>query len=201
MYAPAWIGQIWGDEGSCGFIQPHPHLNKMCLCVGGWVVVQGLQTTMYRAEARQLIAQSVNCGKDDVVLFAGSGSTGALALLLRVLNLPQRAARGEKIVVLVGPHEHHSNLLPWREAPVELITVAEDRWVVLGCFVIVVPACNACVFFTLLFGVGHRDDNVHVVRVCVWLCVCVCVCVCVCFCSMIFFYFVTVIVDFSVMGV
>jgi selenocysteine lyase/cysteine desulfurase len=46
--------------------------------------ITGLQTTMFRAEARQIIANHVNCGKDDAVLFSGSGTTGAVALLVLV---------------------------------------------------------------------------------------------------------------------
>ena len=29
-------------------------------------------------------------------------------------------------VIFVGPHEHHSNLLPWRESGAEVITIPED---------------------------------------------------------------------------
>src|SRR5690242_21519579 len=35
--------------------------------------------------------------------------------------------RSSDLVVFIGPYEHHSNELPWREAPVELITIDEDR--------------------------------------------------------------------------
>jgi selenocysteine lyase/cysteine desulfurase len=59
----------------------------------------GQQTTLLRAEARQIIAQSVHCGKDDVVLFAGSGSTSAIMLLVRTLNI----SKLDRPVVFVGP--------------------------------------------------------------------------------------------------
>lgn len=32
------------------------------------------------------------------------------------LHIPP-ADESKRCVVLVGPHEHHSNMLPWREAP------------------------------------------------------------------------------------
>jgi selenocysteine lyase/cysteine desulfurase len=32
---------------------------------------------------------------------------------------------GRKVVVLVGPYEHHSNLLPWRESGAEVIEIGE----------------------------------------------------------------------------
>ena len=43
-----------------------------------------------------------------MVLFTGSGTTGAINKLVQVLEL-------DSPIVFVGPHEHHSNLLPWRE--------------------------------------------------------------------------------------
>jgi selenocysteine lyase/cysteine desulfurase len=43
------------------------------------------------------------------VIFAGHGCTGAVHKLIHALNL------SEQPVVFVGPCEHHSNLLPWRE--------------------------------------------------------------------------------------
>ena len=62
-----------------------------------------------RDEARQLVRSAVQASEHDAVLFCGSGATGAVHKLLAVLRLPQAP------LVLVGPHEHHSNLLPWRE--------------------------------------------------------------------------------------
>ena len=38
----------------------------------------GQQTTMFKTEARSIVARCVNASKDDVVIFAGSGSSGAL---------------------------------------------------------------------------------------------------------------------------
>src|SRR5438093_1064650 len=37
---------------------------------------------------------------------------------------PGRPA-GDRPVVFVGPYEHHSNLLPWRESPAEVVVVGE----------------------------------------------------------------------------
>ena len=57
--------------------------------------ITGLQSTCFRHEARQIIAQSVNAntggtggrGAADVVLFTGSGSTGAIVKMVAVLGL------------------------------------------------------------------------------------------------------------------
>src|SRR6185295_18891523 len=66
----------------------------------------GRQTTALREDARRTIHRSVNGGEDDVVVFCGSGTTGAIDKLVRLLDLDNRA------VVFVGPYEHHSNELP-----------------------------------------------------------------------------------------
>ena len=47
----------------------------------------GLQTTRLREEAREIIRSSVGAGDDCVVIFAGSGCTGAIAKLIGVLGL------------------------------------------------------------------------------------------------------------------
>lgn len=80
----------------------------------------GLQTSKYREEARLAIKQSVNASEEDVVLFAGSGCTGAIDLLIRKLNQFYQT-QDTYPVVFIGPFEHHSNILPWREGPFELV--------------------------------------------------------------------------------
>ncbi|TNF49330.1 MAG: aminotransferase class V-fold PLP-dependent enzyme [Bacteroidetes bacterium] len=81
----------------------------------------GMQTSKYREEARQMIKESVNASDEDVLIFAGSGSTGAFDLMVRKLN--QHFKDQEKPIVFIGPYEHHSNVLPWREGNFELIEV------------------------------------------------------------------------------
>ena len=83
----------------------------------------GRQTTALREEARRAIHRAVNGGEGDVVLFCGSGATGAVDKLIRLLAL----TAAERPVVFIGPYEHHSNELPWRESPADLITIGEDR--------------------------------------------------------------------------
>ncbi|XP_071789190.1 uncharacterized protein [Asterias amurensis] len=72
------------------------------------------QTTQFRHEARELIRSCVNATEDDAVIFTGSGSTGAIHKLLNVMEL--HGEKASKTMVLVGPFEHHSNILPWRES-------------------------------------------------------------------------------------
>ena len=47
----------------------------------------GLQTTKFREDARRIILESVNGTDDDVVIFCGSGATGAINKLIEILNL------------------------------------------------------------------------------------------------------------------
>jgi selenocysteine lyase/cysteine desulfurase len=82
----------------------------------------GLQTSHYREEARALVKASVNAGENDVVIFNGSGSTGAIDLLYRKLQQFYQEEEN-KPVVFIGPYEHHSNVLPWREGEFDLIEV------------------------------------------------------------------------------
>jgi selenocysteine lyase/cysteine desulfurase len=83
----------------------------------------GLRTTALREEARRIIHRAVGGSDEDVVLFCGSGSTAAIDTLIRVLDLP----RCERPVVFIGPYEHHSNELPWRESVAEMVVIGEDR--------------------------------------------------------------------------
>jgi selenocysteine lyase/cysteine desulfurase len=98
----------------------------------------GRQTTRFREDARALIADAFGAGEDHVVLFCGTGSTGAIDRMVRVLGLRlpealdlryglrERIPPDERPVVFVGPFEHHSNDLPWRETIADVVTIPED---------------------------------------------------------------------------
>ncbi|MGZ8566966.1 MAG: aminotransferase class V-fold PLP-dependent enzyme, partial [Actinomycetota bacterium] len=90
----------------------------------------GLQTTALREEARGIIHRAVRGSDEDVVVFCGSGVTGAIDKLLRVLGLERRGDGNEvdpqeRPVAFVGPYEHHSNELPWRESVADVIPIRE----------------------------------------------------------------------------
>ena len=57
------------------------------------------------------------------MIFCGTGATGAIDKLIRLLPWDPR----DRPVVFIGPYEHHSNELPWRESTAELVTIREDR--------------------------------------------------------------------------
>ncbi len=94
--------------------------------------VTGSQSTAFVAEARQIVAEACNAkitGKasQDVVLFAGNGATSVVELLVDCLGVKYYASKEEtRPVVFVGPFEHHSNLLPWRESGCEIVMIPES---------------------------------------------------------------------------
>ncbi|XP_078577246.1 uncharacterized protein LOC144862548 isoform X2 [Branchiostoma floridae x Branchiostoma japonicum] len=79
-----------------------------------------LQTSAYREQARKIIHNAVHAGPDDVVIFSGNGCTGALTTLVNAMSFTKPP------VIFVGPFEHHSNLLPWRELTPKLIRIEEN---------------------------------------------------------------------------
>ena len=99
----------------------------------------GLQTTRLREDARRIILEAVGGDDDNVVIFCGSGSTAAIDKLIGVLNLripadlderyhlSAQIPASERPVVFIGPYEHHSNELPWRESICDVVTIPEDR--------------------------------------------------------------------------
>lgn len=98
----------------------------------------GLQTTRFREDARAIIRRAVGGSEEHAVIFAGSGSTGAVDRLITILGLRLPAGLDDRFglstnipphqrpVVFVGPYEHHSNELPWRESIADVIEIAED---------------------------------------------------------------------------
>jgi len=98
----------------------------------------GLQTTRFREEARDLIRRCVGATGEHAVLFCGSGMTGAIDRIIAVLgiripcnledryHLTDQVPPRERPVVFIGPYEHHSNELPWRESIADVVTIPED---------------------------------------------------------------------------
>ena len=98
----------------------------------------GLQTTRLREDARRIIHDAVGAADDCCVIFCGSGATGAVNKLIGILNLRLPADLDDRFglsahipveqrpVVFVGPFEHHSNEIPWRESIADVITIPED---------------------------------------------------------------------------
>lgn len=85
----------------------------------------GEAMTRMRAAARAVIAQAVGAGPDCHVVLGGGGATAGLNRIAGLLRLRERVAAGEHVVVLTGPYEHHSNILPWRETGAQLRMIPE----------------------------------------------------------------------------
>ena len=91
------------------------------------------------AEARQMIKEYLKCNSDrsenaDQLVFCGSGATACANTLVRMLGLAAPAAQceaaralppSERPIVFVGPYEHHSNLLPWRDSAADVVQIDE----------------------------------------------------------------------------
>ncbi|WP_412565174.1 aminotransferase class V-fold PLP-dependent enzyme [Thalassobius sp. MITS945101] len=81
----------------------------------------GAHMTRLRNEARAEIGRVCGAGEDDAVIFAGSGATAGLNRLIALFGVE----RANDPVVLIGPYEHHSNILPWRETKARIIEIPE----------------------------------------------------------------------------
>lgn len=81
--------------------------------------------TRLRREARAFIADC--CGANDAhaVIFTGSGATAGLNRLVKLFGVTGAVAAGKPVRVIIGPYEHHSNILPWRESGAEIVEIAE----------------------------------------------------------------------------
>ncbi|HVU60079.1 MAG TPA: aminotransferase class V-fold PLP-dependent enzyme [Mycobacteriales bacterium] len=99
----------------------------------------GRQTTQLREEARRIIRDAIGGDADTLIIFTGSGATGAIDKIVRILglripvqledtySLSSAIPASQRPVVFVGPYEHHSNELPWRESIAEVIEIPADQ--------------------------------------------------------------------------
>jgi len=98
----------------------------------------GLATSRLREDARQIIHDAVGGTDQDLVIFTGSGATAAVNKLIGILEirLPDGLADRYRLldaippeqrpVIFVGPYEHHSNELPWRETIGDVVEIGAD---------------------------------------------------------------------------
>lgn len=119
-------------------------------------------------EARLIVKEHVHAGTDDILVFCGSGMTGAVGKLQRILGwrVPERLPHylsGQlqvnedlRPVVFVTHMEHHSHQISWLEtiATVEIIAADEEGNVDLDCF------------RRLLQQFKHRKNKIAAVTAC-----------------------------------
>ncbi|CAI9753072.1 unnamed protein product [Fraxinus pennsylvanica] len=97
----------------------------------------GYQTTKMVHEAANYVKKCLGGGGEDAIIFCGSGSTAAIKRLQEVMGLAipsilrdrflKCLSNEERWVVFVGPYEHHSNLLSWRESLAEVVEIGLDQ--------------------------------------------------------------------------
>jgi selenocysteine lyase/cysteine desulfurase len=108
----------------------------------------GRASSSWLKEAEHTIKHAVNAGPDDHVICCGFGATGAVHKLQEILGVgippasrefvrsalaPALGPRGSEVVdaslrnacpvVFVGPYEHHSNELSWREGAADVVQI------------------------------------------------------------------------------
>jgi len=97
--------------------------------------VTGTSMTHAYHEARKIIKRHVGANEGDVIIAAGSGMTGVINKLQRIIGvrIPEQAQRfvsipkEEQPVVFITHMEHHSNQTTWLEAEVELVCIDPDQ--------------------------------------------------------------------------
>jgi len=114
--------------------------------------ISGRSMTQLLREAEASIKRSVNAGENGRIICVGSGATGAIDKLQQIIgvSLPpvtrlqlgqllgnamgadqheifKRYLRENQPVVFVGPYEHHSNEVSWRENLATVVAVKMDR--------------------------------------------------------------------------
>jgi len=121
--------------------------------------VTGRSTSRLLHEAERAIKRAVNAGPHGRLVACGTGATGAISKLQQLLGIaippatramldgqleaflgPERARefeawrRARQPVVFVGPYEHHSNEISWRQglATVVAVDLADDGGIDLG---------------------------------------------------------------------
>ena len=111
--------------------------------------ITGRSMSQLLHEAEEAIKESVNAGPQGRIIACGTGATGAIDKLQQIIgvslapatrrNLDEIVARSDisdeayqqalqqlQPIVFVGPYEHHSNEISWRQALAETVEVRLD---------------------------------------------------------------------------
>eukprot|EP01134_Creolimax_fragrantissima_P000602 CFRG0602T1 len=81
-----------------------------------------------REQARETIAQACGIKNDShAVIFTGTGSTAAIDSFQRMLFQGVNKSKCGQPVVIIGPYEHHSNILPWRESEAKVVVCHQSE--------------------------------------------------------------------------
>lgn len=90
----------------------------------------GKVTTYLYNHARQIIKSHVNADDNDILITTGSGMTGAVNKLIRVMKLNNHYTQNSqrlKPVVFISHMEHHSNQVCWYENNVDVVIIPPNK--------------------------------------------------------------------------
>ena len=102
--------------------------------------ITGRSMSQLLHEAEQAIKDSVNAGPHGRIIACGTGATGAIDKLQQIIGvtlapatrrnlgdlLDKEALKRTQPVVFIGPYEHHSNELSWRQSIATTVQVRLD---------------------------------------------------------------------------
>ncbi|MEQ9104577.1 MAG: aminotransferase class V-fold PLP-dependent enzyme [Rhodothermales bacterium] len=119
-----------------------PIEQRLSEIMGPWVgnthtetSITGTSMTLAYHEARAIIKRHVNAGPGDVIIASGSGMTGVINKMLRILGLrvPEKVQDCLSIpverrpVVFLTHMEHHSNQTTWLESLADVVVLDPDH--------------------------------------------------------------------------
>ncbi len=93
----------------------------------------GHRTTLAYTAARKIIKAHVKASPDDVLVTTGTGMTGSLARLLRIMSLPRKDENlnplkiQERPVIFISHMEHHSHHVPWMELDADVVILPPGK--------------------------------------------------------------------------
>ncbi|XP_008786846.4 probable cysteine desulfurase [Phoenix dactylifera] len=97
----------------------------------------GLHTSKLVHQASQYIKHCMGAGPHDILLFCGTGCTAAIKRLQEVMGITvpsilrpvvlNHLPPSDRWVIFIGPYEHHSNLLSWRQTLAEVVEIGLDE--------------------------------------------------------------------------
>jgi selenocysteine lyase/cysteine desulfurase len=102
--------------------------------------ITGRSMSQLLHEAEDAIKQSVNAGPDGRIIACGTGATGAIDKLQQIIGVTLAPATRKNLgdmlddgvlantqpVVFIGPYEHHSNEISWRQSLATTVQVRLD---------------------------------------------------------------------------
>ncbi|AOX17844.1 aminotransferase class V-fold PLP-dependent enzyme [Kozakia baliensis] len=87
----------------------------------------GRMMTRLRAASRREVARLCRADEHYSTVFTGSGATSGINRLVHLLGVTEMVRAGKPPLIVIGPYEHHSNILPWRESGADIVEIGEAK--------------------------------------------------------------------------